>query len=223
MLLTSMSCRMPPEFIKAILALPVVGPAVAASWASAITSPSVDSPSGLGVRVRWRGSLPVTCWARGAAASTYCWTTVATSGSALGGSSMRLVLVSALREFSTTVLVAEADASSPVALSTVRVRSVKTRPNEAALVTRRVTVEPSLAVVVIVQRYSAWVWPDTMTLIAGSSFLAMTSMSLPARLPAQLLVLVWVAFWMPPWWITSTGILTPWALRAWTALLASAA
>ena len=37
----------------------------------------------------------------------------------------------------------------------------------------------------IVQRYSAWVWADTMTLIDGSSRLAMSAMALPARLPAQ--------------------------------------
>ena len=37
----------------------------------------------------------------------------------------------------------------------------------------------------IVQRYSACVWADTMTLIAGSSRSAISAMSLPARLPAH--------------------------------------
>ena len=63
----------------------------------------------------------------------------------------------------------------------VSVMSVRMRPNDDALVISRVT--PSG--VVIVQRYSAWVWADTMTLIDGSSRSAISAMSLPARLPAQ--------------------------------------
>ncbi len=39
--------------------------------------------------------------------------------------------------------------------------------------------------VVIVHRYSACVWADTMTLIAGSSRLAISAIGLPARLPVH--------------------------------------
>ena len=53
----------------------------------------------------------------------------------------------------------------------VSVMSVRMRPNDDALVISRVT--PSG--VVIVQRYSAWVWADTMTLIDGSSRSAISS------------------------------------------------
>ena len=54
------------------------------------------------------------------------------------------------------------------------------RPNDDALVISRVT--PSI---VIKQRYSACVWAETITLIAGSRRLAMSAIALPARLPPQ--------------------------------------
>ena len=50
------------------------------------------------------------------------------------------------------------------------------RPNDDALVTSRVT-PPA----VIVHRYSACVWAETITLIDGSSRVAISAMSLPAR------------------------------------------
>ena len=55
--------------------------------------------------------------------------------------------------------------------SMVSVMSLRMRPNDAALVISRVV--PS--VVVIVQRYSAWVWAETITLIDGSSRSAIAS------------------------------------------------
>ncbi len=58
--------------------------------------------------------------------------------------------------------------------------SLRIRPNDAALVISRVT-PPA----VTVQRYSACVWAETITLIDGSSRWAILSMSLPARLPAH--------------------------------------
>ena len=60
---------------------------------------------------------------------------------------------------------------------------------------------------VIVHRYSAWVCADTMTLIDGSSRLAMSAMALPARLPAQPLSAAVV--WKPPSWMTRTEVSTP--------------
>ena len=42
---------MPPGFMNATTALPKSGGAVAASWESAITSPSADSPAGVCARV----------------------------------------------------------------------------------------------------------------------------------------------------------------------------
>ena len=82
--------------------------------------------------------------------------------------------------------------------------SVRMRPNDDALVMSRVT--PSG--VVIVQRYSACVWAETITLIDGSSRFAISAMSLPARLPAQPFSVA-APVWNPPWWITSTLVLTP--------------
>ena len=68
--------------------------------------------------------------------------------------------------------------TSPDLSSRVSVMSVRIRPNDAALVTRRVT-PPA----VTVQRYSLCVWAETITLILGSRRWAILSMSLPARLP----------------------------------------
>ena len=78
------------------------------------------------------------------------------------------------------MLSALAETSLPFRSSIVSVMSLRTRPNDDALVISRVTPP-----VVIVQRYSACVCADTITLIAGSSRFAISAMSLPARLPAQ--------------------------------------
>src|SRR6476661_275515 len=97
-------------------------------------------------------------------------------------------------------LVAAAATSLPV-LSRVSVMSLRIRPNDDALVISRVT-----PFVVTVQRYSAWVWAEMITLIDGSSRLAMSRIGLPARLPAQPLIVAGV-FWKPPSWTTSTDVL----------------
>jgi hypothetical protein len=91
------------------------------------------------------------------------------------------------------------------------------RPNEDALVISRVT-----PLVVTVQRYSAWVWPEMITLIEGSSRDAMSRIGLPARLPAQPFSVAGDV-WKPPWWITSTGIVTPRRCSARTAAFAASA
>ncbi len=81
-----MSARMPPEFMNAISASPRLAGAVAASWASAITSPSVDSPEATAVRVRSPWIVPMTWFASGADAVTYWFTTAWTCGSSFVGS-----------------------------------------------------------------------------------------------------------------------------------------
>ena len=101
----------------------------------------------------------------------------------------------------------------------VSVMSLRIRPNDDALVMSRVT--PSG--VVIVHRYSACVWADTMTLIDGSSRLAISAMSLPARLPAQPFRRAPCRVWKPPWWITSTLVLTPFFWSCLTTMLAASA
>ena len=77
---------MPPGFMKAITASPKPGSAVAASCASAMTSPRVDSPRGWAepVRVRSPWMRPMTVLASGAEAVTYCWTTRRDLGVLLG-------------------------------------------------------------------------------------------------------------------------------------------
>ena len=91
------------------------------------------------------------------------------------------------------------------------------RPNEDALVISRVT--PSI---VMRQRYSACVWAETITLIDGSSLLAMSAIALPARLPPQPFSAAG-ELWNPPSWITSTEVLTPIASSSATASLAASA
>ncbi len=81
--------------------------------------------------------------------------------------------------------------------------SVRIRPNDDALVIRRVT-PPA----VIVHRYSACVWAETITLTAGSSRLAMSAIGLPTRLPAHPFRAAPVV-WKPPSWMTRTIVLTP--------------
>jgi hypothetical protein len=54
------SARMPPGFMKAICAPPRPASSVAASCASAITSPSADSPAGVLARVSVAVILPMT-------------------------------------------------------------------------------------------------------------------------------------------------------------------
>ncbi len=51
---------MPPGFMKATTAWPVPASSVASSCASAITSPSADSPAALAVRVRVAVMVPMT-------------------------------------------------------------------------------------------------------------------------------------------------------------------
>src|SRR5262249_52379515 len=75
--------------------------------------------------------------------------------------------------------------------------------------------------VVMVQRYSACVWPEMMILIDGSSFCTIDRMSLPARLPAQPLGVLTAPVWKPPWWITRIGICTPWRARRFASALAA--
>ena len=94
----------------------------------------------------------------------------------------------------TRMLSALALTSSLVCESRFKVMSESTRPNDDALVIRRVV--PSG--VVIVQRYSAWVWAEMMILIDGSSCWAMASIGLPARFPAQPFSAA-VPVWKPPW------------------------
>jgi hypothetical protein len=123
----------------------------------------------------------------------------------------------AVSAFATTVLVAPAATSPPVPVSTVNVMSDSARPNEEALVINRVT-----PLVVTVQRYSAWVWPEMITLIEGSSREAMSRIGLPARLPAHPFSVAGDV-WKPPWWITSTGIVTPRRCSARTAAFPASA
>ena len=101
--------------------------------------------------------------------------------------------------------------------SIVSVMSLRARPNDEALVIRRVT-----PLVVMVQRYSAWVCADTITLIDGSRRAAIAAMSLPARLPAHPLSVAAPA-WKPPWWMTRIGIFTPLSASSATALFAASA
>ena len=119
-------------------------------------------------------------------------------------------------ELRTIEFAALAATSSPDLSSMVSVMSVRMRPKDDALVISRV----HAVGVVIVHRYSACVWADTMTLMAGSSRVAISAMSLPARFPAQPFRLA-VPDWNPPWWITSTLVFTPMPLSCSTARLAA--
>ena len=65
------SPRIPPGFMNATFASPRPTGAVAASCASAITSPIVDSPSAFCAGVRSPWIRPITWFASGAAAATY--------------------------------------------------------------------------------------------------------------------------------------------------------
>jgi len=51
---------MPPGFMKVTTALPVLAPLVAASCASAITSPKADSPAALLLRLMAWVMVPIT-------------------------------------------------------------------------------------------------------------------------------------------------------------------
>ena len=62
---------MPPGFMNASWAPPSPASWVATYWASAITSPSADSPNGDPVRVRSPWIRPITWLASGADAVTY--------------------------------------------------------------------------------------------------------------------------------------------------------
>src|SRR5919198_6282961 len=118
----------------------------------------------------------MTLFASGAAAATYWFTTACTAGSASDGSACRTTPgPGALRALLTIDLPADADTSSPVLSLILSVMSLSARPNDDALVIKRVT-PPA----VIVQRYSACVWAETITLIRGSSRLAMSAIGLPA-------------------------------------------
>ena len=123
----------------------------------------------------------MTRFASGAEAETYWLTTACTAGSAFEGSGCaddaRARRVQGVADED---VVALAPTSLPFLSSMVSVMSLRTRPNDEALVIRRVT-----PLVVMVQRYSACVCADTITLIDGSRRAAIAAMSLPARLPAQ--------------------------------------
>src|SRR3954454_19282554 len=173
---------MPPGFMNASCAPPRDGSLVDWYCASAMTSPSVSSPRVTApavdaVRVRSPWMLPMMRLASGADASTYCLTSAATVGSASDGSGWRMTPVPGVfLAFLTRMLLAAAETSWPLVSWMVSVMSDSARPNDEALVISRVT-----PLVVIVQRYSAWVCAETITLIAGSSFEAMATMGLPAR------------------------------------------
>ena len=132
---------MPPGFMKAITAPPSVGRRVAASCASAITSPRVDSPSG---RARAGQVALDPCRSPG-------WRAVPTAVDVLLDDRLdRRVLLGRVgladdagpgvfSAFSTIMFSALAATSSPVLSSIVRVMSVRIRPNDEALVISRVT------------------------------------------------------------------------------------
>ena len=219
-----MSERTPPGFMNAILASPNPAGAVDASWASAITSPSVVSPVPfVSVRVRSAVILPITWLASGAAAATYWLTSVRIVGSCLLGSGWRMLFLPVigsrvgLSALSTIEFVALAAMSRPLRSFTVSVMSVMIRPNDEALVIRR-DVPPSVSV----HRYSWWVWPETTTPIEGSRPAAIVSIGEPARLPWQPSgAVTGVAnVWLPPWWMTSTIVFTPRFFNAFAARLA---
>jgi hypothetical protein len=113
---------MPPGFMKATTAPPLAAGFVASSWASAMTSPSADSPAVVGVRVMLAVIDPTTLLPSGADSVPY-FETIAVSVASLGTSRV------------TTSFTARFDVIEPVALSTVSVMRVSIRPNELALVT----------------------------------------------------------------------------------------
>ena len=113
-----------------------------------------------------------------------------------------MLSIRGLSALSTIEFCALAWTTSPDLSSSVRVMSVRIRPNDAALVTSLVT-PPA----VTVQRYSLCVCAEMITLILGSRRCAILSMSLPARLPAHPLRAGAPDCW-PPWWTTSTHAAT---------------
>jgi hypothetical protein len=109
---------MPPGFIRAIWALLLC---VQASWASAITSPSADSPLAPVVRVMSAVMLPTTLLAIGATAVRYLSATFFAFGSTVAGFFRNTPLASlsqpplpSVTPFSTTTFLAVTSAKRPV-------------------------------------------------------------------------------------------------------------
>ena len=117
----SMSVRMPPGFMNATTALPVVALAVSASWESAMTSPRTDSPAAFCSRVSAAVVAPMRLLAIGAEIAVYL--------------SMMAVWAGSLATSCVTIeFVAETETTWPVRLSMRRLASVSTRPKDDALV-----------------------------------------------------------------------------------------
>src|SRR4051794_33564075 len=146
--------------MNAITEPPSVAPSVAASWASAIRSPRLDSE--LRVTLREIGPViePTTRLASGAESDFHL--SIVASCSASGVTS---------RVTAWFTLTTDERTTSRVFLSSNSSVSVITRPNEAALVTLRGAPDGSG----ITQEYGWWVCPVTTRSIAGSRFLAIST------------------------------------------------
>ncbi len=138
--------------MNAITAAPSPAPAVAASWASAIRSPSDDSASRLRLRVMSAVIEPTTRLATGAEMSLHFSIAAVWAGSAATS-----------RVTAWLTVVTEERITSVVRRSSFSSVSVMTRPNEAALVTQRSRPAGSG----MLQVYDRWVCPVTSRSIAG--------------------------------------------------------
>src|SRR5215218_1920672 len=121
-LLAVSSARIPPGFMNATTAAPLLAGLVDSSWASAITSPSADSPDGAVARVMSAVIEPTTLFA--CAAERFLYLLIRVVWAASAATSFVLIWLSA--DFDTTL---------PVVLSMPRLIFVIIRPNELALVT----------------------------------------------------------------------------------------
>src|ERR671923_1287968 len=192
------SARMPPGFMNATTAPPKSVGAVAASCASAITSPSAVSPDSPGATSRVISDViePTTRLAIGAAIALYLSTIAASAGS-LATSRV------------TSRFTALAASTSLELLSITRSMSVISRPKDEALVVR-MPFRPRL------QTYGWCVWADTTTSTSAlrpSTIGAIAPVKLSQRLtfmnpPAN------GAFCWPPSWISTTNDRTPSSRRS---------
>src|SRR5688572_25758195 len=171
-----MSARMPPEFMNemtagAPLAAGHVGPEVAHTCASAMMSPSDDSPAVFWVRLNGDGALPMTRFSVGAAIVPYLLMIAVMSGAA--GSTFRR----------TITLLIVALTTSFVARLTTRSVSVTRRPTEAAPVSR-MPVPAKFG-----QLTAQLVWPVMTRSISWSRRVMMSVIAVPPT-PSHALMLV---------------------------------
>src|SRR3954447_3936013 len=170
---------MPPGFMKATTAPPLLAGLADASCASAITSPSALSPAGFVDREMSPVIEPMTRFASGAESdfvlSAIAWT---------AASGMTVRVIGTFFAFAETTL--------PVELSTPRSTLVTTRPNDPAWVT---------SLPFLLQMYHWCVWPLSTTEMSLDNASTILSASPPAVLHAFTSACDDVS---SPWWMTRT-------------------